>query len=86
MSSNARMERTVTAVAGIVALLVLVILPAAKYMPGFQYQRATLETEAEINGRLVTTLINANPTLWHFQAERLVTLLSRRPGDGTPEI
>jgi signal transduction histidine kinase/CheY-like chemotaxis protein/HPt (histidine-containing phosphotransfer) domain-containing protein len=50
-----------------------------------QNLHATLVAEADINARLVTAIVNANPERWKFQSSRLTTLLDNRPSDGTPQ-
>ncbi len=80
------MKRIITIMAVSVSLVLMLVLPGAYYSFARSNIRATLTTEAEINGRLVTAIINANPELWQYQTDRLVTILQRRPGDGTPEM
>ena len=75
----------ITAIAATIAILVALALPAIYFAAGLQAQRAVLHTEAEINARLVTQLINHNPEMWEFESLRLQALLGRRPGDRTPE-
>ena len=79
-------SRTLTAVAAAAAALILLALPAAYFAFGYRYIRATLNTEVEINGRLFSQIISANPELWTFEQARLQTLLERRPGDHTLEV
>ncbi|MGE0825543.1 MAG: response regulator [Candidatus Binatia bacterium] len=80
------MEKTVTSIAIIVALIVALVIPAGYFAVVYSAQRASIKGEAEINGRLVTQLISANPELWEFEQERLEALLAHRPVDRYPEI
>ena len=79
------MERIITLIAAGTGLLIVLALPGAYYFIAKSHMDAILVTEAEINARLVTTLVNANPDLWRFQTDRLTMLLQRRPDDQTPE-
>ena len=65
--------------------LIVILLPAGYFAVAFSAQRAVLSTEAEINARLITQLINANPDLWEFEQARIESILERRPRDGTLE-
>jgi len=67
------------------AFLVALLFPVGYFVLSYQYALGSLDAEAEINGRIVTGLINANPDLWRFEKERLESLLSRRPQSGQPE-
>ena len=79
------MERLLTLIAALVAACVLVLLPGVSFYVGYRSEHSILRTEAEINARLVSKLINDNPELWRVVVPRLEELLSKRPGDRTPE-
>jgi PAS domain S-box-containing protein len=70
----------------LMALVVGVGLPLAYFMLSYSHQDAALRTEAEINARLVTKLINENPELWRYEELRLLDLIHRRPGSGAAEV
>jgi predicted signal transduction protein with EAL and GGDEF domain len=80
-----RTERFLTLLAALVALSVMVLLPAVTFFSGYTSQQSILRTEAEINARLASNLVNDNPDLWRVLVPRLEELLSKRPGDRTPE-
>jgi diguanylate cyclase (GGDEF)-like protein len=80
------MERFLTAFAILIGLGIALILPAIHFAIGYQSLQSILETEAEINARHVTEIVNANPELWTVEEVRLNALLVRRPADRTPEI
>jgi signal transduction histidine kinase/DNA-binding NarL/FixJ family response regulator len=86
MRPDNRMQRLITGIATGAALLVALILPAVHFSVGYEYHAASLQTEAEINGRIVTGFIHANPQLWKFEQYRLEHLLSQRPGKHHEEI
>lgn len=71
--------------AGIAAVVIALGMPLVYFGLSYQHESAALATEAEINARIVTQLINANPEMWRFEELRLVELMSRRPGKGTKE-
>lgn len=79
------MERVLTLVAALVALCVAVLMPAVVAYSSYQSQRSILQTEAEINARLLSQVVSANPDLWPAMTIRFESLLSKRPLDGTPE-
>src|SRR5262249_40139848 len=79
------MERLLVRLAGVVAILVIVVLPSGYFTVNYKSQKAILRTEAEINARLVSQLVQTNPELWEFEQHRLEALLARRPGDRHPE-
>ncbi len=79
------MERKLTLAAAIVAFVVAILLPAVFFIAGLHSQRAILGTEGEINARLVSHLINANPEFWEMETLRLEALLARRPRDADSE-
>lgn len=80
------MHRTIALIASLVALAVALSLPGVYLFLGFQYHIATAQTEVEINERILTKMINFNPTLWRFEQHRLLDVLARRPYDHQPQI
>ena len=79
------MERTITWIASLVALTILLLLPLSYFAGHYYAARSELRIEAEANARLITQLINATPDMWQFQTDRIEEILARRPGDGTAE-
>lgn len=79
------MERLLTGIAAMVAGCVAVLLPALTATVGLSSLGSILQTEAEINSRLVSRIINANPELWKAETARLEEVLRRQPSDRTPE-
>ncbi len=79
------MDRLLTLFAALVAGCVLLLLPGIAAFTGYQSTSSILDTEAEINARLVSQVVNVNPELWKAETLRLEELLRRRPGDKTPE-
>lgn len=71
--------------AALTSVLVGLGLPFIYFGLSYFYLDAALETEAEINSRIVTRVINDNPEMWRYEELRLMDVMSRRPGKGTPE-
>ena len=80
------MEKTISRMAALVAAVIVLAFAAISFTVGYQYLRGTLETEAEINGRIATGFVNADPVHWRFQFNRLDELLTRRPVDRAAEV
>jgi PAS domain S-box-containing protein len=67
-------------------LAVLSLLPALVYLAlAYQFHAAAVETEVDINARLLTQIVNSNPEMWRYERLRLEGILSRRPRDGYVE-
>ena len=79
------MERKLTIAAAVVAAIISILMPAGFFVVGYQSDQKVMRTEAQINARLVSAIINANPVLWEYEQHRLEDLLSNRPGDRTSE-
>ena len=79
------MERTITWVAGLIAVAILLLLPSSYFAVHYLAAKSELRLEAEGNARLFTQLINDTPDMWQFQSDRIDEALARRPGDGTAE-
>jgi signal transduction histidine kinase len=70
----------------LVAFAIAILSPLGYFALDYQHISGHLDAEAEINSRIVSGLINANPDLWRYEELRLEELLSRRPRDGEKEI
>jgi signal transduction histidine kinase len=79
------MNRTITLIAAIAGLLVVLVPATTYYVFSRANMESVLETEVDMNGRLVTSIINSNPSLWQFQTDRLFNVLRHRPPDGAAE-
>jgi two-component system, sensor histidine kinase and response regulator len=79
------MKRTLAIVAAVAAGVIALLPPALLFVLGYESQRAILITEAEINARILTQVVNANPELWQVETPRLELLLGYRRRDRTKE-
>jgi len=61
-------------------------IPTGYFLSSYQFVAGNLEAEAEINSRIITEIINANPTMWEYETTRLNEYLSRRPRRSYAEI
>ncbi len=86
MTVRSRLIRISNWLAGLVAVTVAFLVPLGYYAVSTQYEIGNLEAVAEINGRIVSTFINANPEMWQFEQLRLEEILTRRPHKGQKEI
>ena len=79
------MERIITTIALVVGFAIVVALPGAYYSFSRTQVASNIGVEAEINARLMTEIVNANPDVWHFQLDRIAVILDWRPDDGSAE-
>ncbi len=79
------MERKLSILAACIAAIIAIIIPAGFFAVGYQSEATVLRTEAHINARLVSAIINTNPQLWEYEQHRLESLLANRPDEGVSE-
>ncbi|WP_298934206.1 response regulator [uncultured Ramlibacter sp.] len=79
------MERIFTAIAGLIAFIVAVGLPAGYFTVHYKIQAAEIRTEAQIHSAWISSVIDADPASWKSESARLGYLLSRRPELGGAE-
>ena len=65
-TADKRLTLIMSWMAGIAAVAVALAMPLVYFGLSYQHESAALATEAEINARIVTQLINANPEMWRF--------------------
>ncbi len=63
-------------------MLVALVPPLTFFALEYRYEQATIQSEAQINTRLLSELVNRNPELWEFEQVRLVELLEKRAPTG----
>jgi len=86
MQIQNKITKYITLFAGIMIILTVTVVPLGYFFISYQYILGNLEMEVEINARLVTQVINANPEMWEFQKLRIEEYLMRRPEKGDAEI
>lgn len=77
-SKSRRTFAVLTHLAIIIAIAVAAVPPVLSFVFEYRHEQAVVTIEAEINGRIIEELINANPEMWVFEDSRLEELLNRR--------
>lgn len=85
MSAISKLTRLSTGLALLLAILISVALPVGYFHLGYDYQRAVIATEAEMNSILLSQAIGANPDYWQYEERRLMEILSRHRAKGEAE-
>jgi PAS domain S-box-containing protein len=85
MPQRLAISRLTTRVTVTLSVLLALAFPVAYFVISYQYMVGTLEAEAEMNSRVVSGVISANPLLWRYEQLRLEELLARRPRGGIAE-
>ncbi len=70
----------------LLAFFVALFFPAGYFVISYQYVAGSLETEAEINARIVGGLSDQSPGSLHAQAHRLEGMLPQHPNSGQPDF
>jgi len=81
-----RLQRTVSWIAGVVAVIIATTIPLGYFLISYRYQNYILRTDLAINADIVSTLVKASPDNWQFQVHKLEDLLGSRKRQGYPEI
>lgn len=84
-SDDARLRRTVSIAARVLTAAVVVLPPAIYFAVSYQHTAGVVEAEAEINARIVSRVISANPDLWQYEQVRFSEYLGRRTAAGDAE-
>lgn len=85
-NSDRKLTAVVTWLTALMAGLFGVALPTLYFALSYSFQDSALQTEAEINARIASALVNSNPEMWRFEELRFEELMRRRPSTRTPEI
>lgn len=81
MNRYLALERTLTRLAGGVAIVISLAMPGLFFLVSYKNLSAELAGDARVTALEITEYITQNPDLWTFHKERLVTMLGAR-GDG----
>lgn len=85
MREKTNITRVITITAAALISVVVIIFPLDYFIDGYKYTVGSIEAEAEINARIITQIISANPDMWQFEQVRIEEYLSRRPRNGYAE-
>jgi len=86
MSKHENITGIVSWLAGVAIGLMVVMFPLGYFIISYGNMIGSLETEAEINARIISQIIGADPEMWQFEHVRNPEYLSRRPKKGQAEI
>jgi|GEM_PF-2844379 len=86
MSNVIRTKRIAKWFAGAISLVMIILIPLFFVALESKYIKGNLDSEALINSRIISRLINANPEMWKFEIMRFEEILSHRPTNGEKEI
>ncbi len=70
--------RIISWLAGSIISLIVLIIPFGYFLISYQHISGSVETEAEINARIITQFIGQNPAMWEFEHVRLKEYLAPR--------
>ncbi|BDU73027.1 hybrid sensor histidine kinase/response regulator [Mesoterricola silvestris] len=85
MGAEARYPARAALFTTLFSLLAGLLLPAVFAALSLGNLKGIMETEAELNGGLLSRIIGANPELWRYETVRLEELLAGRDRSRTPE-
>jgi PAS domain S-box-containing protein len=86
MMKSGKITRILAWFSGLIIFIVVIVLPLGYFLLSYQYAAGSIEAEAEINSRIITQIISANPKLWEFEQVRIQEYLARRSNQGYAEI
>lgn len=86
MRDISRTQQIANWFAGIIAIVIIILIPLAFIALEIKYVKGNLDSEALANSRIISRLINANPEMWQYEQLRLKEILSQRPRNGVKEI
>ncbi len=86
MSDVIRTKQIANWFAGAIAIVIIILIPLFFVALEIKYIKGNLESEAVINSRIISRLINANPEMWRYEQLRFEEMLSHRPQNGEKEI
>jgi PAS domain S-box-containing protein len=84
-TDHASLARTISVAAVVLTALAVVLPPSIYFALSYQHTSGSLDAEAEINSRLLSRIVSANPELWRYEQVRMSEYLGRRPTAGEPE-
>ena len=82
---NDRLARILVWIAGVVAVLITFAAPTGYFLLELQNHRGSLESEADLNARLLSPAMAIGPEGVRFERTRLEEFLARRPRPGYAE-
>jgi diguanylate cyclase (GGDEF)-like protein len=78
-------QRLILTLARAISVLIALTVPVAYFFIAHQSLRNALESQAEISGAAVDSIVQSNPQMWRYEEVRLSELFERRAHDGVPQ-
>ena len=75
MNTYHSLAKVVTALAGIISLIVLIAIPVGYFSVAYRYESEVLQIEANHSANSISEIIDANPHSWRSDERRLVIAL-----------
>lgn len=85
MASRSRVVVLISWLAFLILFSIAAIVPIGYFFTASGAFSASVATEAEIGARLLTDIVNANPTMWEYEQSRIEGILSQRSAQRDPE-
>ncbi len=85
MESRPRSARLASWLALLTLSFIAIAVSAGYFLTVHSVLSGSVSTEAEINARLITAIINSNPAMWEFEGYRMEAVLSSRGKGKDPE-
>ena len=84
-SRERRLSKNLSWIAGTVAVLTAIVIPAIYFVSAYTFVSERIETEAESAAKIVSEIAVTQPRMWRFQAHLIEARLSSvtRPGQDT---
>jgi PAS domain S-box-containing protein len=86
MTKRGSITRILAWLSGLMIFMMVLFIPLGYFLLSYQYAAGSIGAEAEINARIITQIISANPKLWEFEQVRVQEYLTRRSKQGYAEI
>lgn len=77
MNGQARLERLLTWLAGVLAMVAMLALPTTYFVSSYQHLKGELDSEVGVAAAEITEFINQNTGVWRFKSEHLQQVLRR---------
>ena len=86
MQTQQKITRYISWFTGMVIIIMTILFPLGIFFISYDDMTGILETEVDINSKLITRIISADPDMWEFQHLRIQEHLMNRPSSGVAEI
>ncbi|MBA4371459.1 MAG: hypothetical protein C0402_01210 [Thermodesulfovibrio sp.] len=84
-SAQDSVARITYLIAGIIAVVIVIAIPAGYFAVSYQYLGGSIDAQAELSASAIELLVAANPRMWQFEEVRLQEILERHHEFDVPE-